>query len=216
VTPDEYRLTASGKPLGTLPIVNPVAEGSFLIFAGRRWRVMAVDQEKHVIDLVPAAGGRVSVFNSGARGDVHDRVRGEMHDIYVRGDVPSYLDVEAADLLHEGRENFVRYGLDRTNFIACGDGTLYFPWYGTLAMNTLVQQLAMRNVSASMEGPAIVAHGVKPAELRDVAGACEAERSVDVVTLAAHVKNKIEEKWDWALDEQMLCASYASRKLAKT
>jgi ATP-dependent Lhr-like helicase len=213
VTPDEYRLTASGKPLGTLPIVNPVAEGSFLIFAGRRWRVVAVDQEKHLIDLVPAAGGRIPVFNSGARGDVHDRVRGEMHDIYVRGDVPPFLDAEAADLLHEGRENFIRYGLDRTNFIACGDGTFYFPWSGSRAMNTLVQQLAMRNVPASAEGPAIVAHGIKPAELRAVVAACEAEHPVDTIVLAAQVKNKIEEKWDWALDEGLLCASYASRKM---
>ena len=102
VTPDEYRLITSGKPLGALPIVNPVAEGSFLIFAGRRWRVVAVDQEKHVIDLAPAAGGRVPIFNSGARGDVHDHVRAEMRDIYARSDVPSYLDAPAADLTPDG------------------------------------------------------------------------------------------------------------------
>jgi ATP-dependent helicase Lhr and Lhr-like helicase len=215
VSPDEYRLVSAGRQLGTLPIVNPVTEGSFLIFAGRRWRIVTVDNEKHVIDLTPAAGGRVPVFDNGSRGAVHDRVRQEMLAVYTTDDVPTYLDKEAADLLREARKNFARYTLDRTNYIICGDGTLYFPWSGTLATNTLVQQLAGRDVVVSIEGPAIVAHGIAPAALRDAVTACEAERPIDTIALAANVENKIDEKWDWALDETTLCASYASRKLER-
>ncbi|MGZ5441208.1 MAG: helicase-related protein [Thermoanaerobaculia bacterium] len=215
VSPDEYRLMTAGRQLGTLPIVNPIAEGSFLIFAGRRWRVVSVDNEKHVIVLTPAAGGRVPIFDSGPGGAVHDRVRREMLAIYTSDDVPTYLDKQAADLLREARENFARYTLDRTHYIPCGDGALYFPWSGTLAMNTLVQQLAARDVAVSMEGPAIVAHGTTPAALRDAVAACEAERPVDTIALAANVENKLEEKWDWALDEATLCASYASRTLER-
>jgi ATP-dependent Lhr-like helicase len=215
VSPDEYRLVAGGRQLGTLPIVNPVTEGSFLIFAGRRWRVTAVDEEKHVIDLVPAAGGRVPVFDSGGRGNIHDRVRQEMFAIYTTDELPEYLDRHAAELLHEGRENFARYGLERTHVVHCGDGALYFPWYGSLAMNTLVRQLAVRGVAVSVEGPAIVAERISPAALRDVVLSCEAERPVDTIALAASVQNKVEEKWDWALDEATLAASYASRKLER-
>jgi ATP-dependent Lhr-like helicase len=215
VSPDEYRLVTAGRQLGTLPVVNPVTEGSFLIFAGRRWRVVTVDTARRVIDLVPAAGGRVPVFDHGPRGAVHDRVRREMFAIYTTDDVPVYLDKQAADLLREGRENFARYTLGRTSYIPCADGALYFPWYGTLAMNTLVQQLAAREVKVSVEGPAIVAHGIAPAALRDAVTACEDERPVDTIALAANVENKIEEKWDWALDEATLCASYASRKLER-
>jgi ATP-dependent Lhr-like helicase len=213
VTPDEYRLVTGGTALGTLPIVNPIAAGSFLIFAGRRWRVVAVDEEKHVVDLAPAAGGRVPVFDNGGFRTVDDRVRREMLAIYTSKDVPAYVDKEGSDLLLEGRENFLRYGLDRTSFIHCGDGALYFPWYGSLGMNTLVQQLAARDIAVSIEGPAIVGHLITPAELRDAVAACEAERPVDTIALAANVENKIEEKWDWALDETTLCASYASRRL---
>jgi ATP-dependent Lhr-like helicase len=217
-TPDEYRLVTAGKPLGSLPIVDPVTEGSFLIFAGRRWRVAAVDQERRVIDLNPAAGGRVPVFNSGNRSDVHDRVRREMLALYTTVEIPAYLDKTAAELLHEGRENFHRLALDRTSTIPCGDGALHFPWRGTLVMNTLVQQLVqrfgMRGLAVSMEGPALVAPRITPAELREAVAACEAERPVDTIALAAKVQTKIEEKWDWALDELTLCASYASRRLA--
>jgi ATP-dependent Lhr-like helicase len=215
LTPDEYRLVTAGKPLGTLPILNPLAEGSFLIFAGRRWRVAGVDDERRVIDLVPAAGGRVPVFDNGGRGDVHDRVRREMFAVYTSDDIPAYLDRQAADLLHEARENFTRYTLHRTSTIPCADGAIYFPWYGSLAMNTLVQQLAARDVPVSIEGPAIVADDLDPAAFREAIAACEAERPVDTIALSANVENKHEEKWDWALDDDTLCASYASRRLAR-
>ena len=215
VTPDEYRLMTSGTVLGTLPILVPVTEGSFLIFAGRRWRVASVDQDKRVIMLTPAGGGRVPIFNGRSRGTVHDRVRREMLSIYTSSDVPGYLDTVAADLLHEGRENFARYLLHRTNFIRAGDGSLYFPWYGDMAMNTLVQQLAARGVEVSAEGPAIVAERISPEVLHDAVSACEHERPVDTFALAANVRNKFEEKWDHYLDEATLCASLASRTFAR-
>jgi ATP-dependent Lhr-like helicase len=215
MTADEYRLMTSGTLLGTLPILNPVTEGSYLIFAGRRWRVTDVDPQKRVIGLTPAGGGRVPIFDSGPRGSVHDRVRQEMLAIYLSDDVPQYLDGAAADLLREGRENFRRYGLDRTNFIRCADGTLYFPWYGDLAINTLVRQLAARGIDVSVEGPGIVAEGIAPDALRESVVACEKERPVDTISLAANVENKEEEKWDAYLDEATLCASHASRKLSR-
>ncbi len=215
ITPDEYRLMTAGRNLGTLPIVSPITDGSFLIFAGRRWRVLQVDPEKRVIDLVPAGGGRVPMFDRGSGGLVHDRVRREMLAIYTGTDVPRYLDAAASDLLREGRENFARYELDRTSFIVSGDGALYFPWYGDVAMNTLEQQLAARGIGVSVEGPAIVAGGLSPSALQEAVNACESERPVDTIALAGNVRNKADEKWDEVLDEATLCASYASRALSR-
>jgi hypothetical protein len=135
--------------------------------------------------------------------------------IYRGDDTPVYLDRMAAELLQEGRRNFIRYGLDRASCIACGDGSLYFPWSGTLAMNTLVQQLAAHGTPVSVEGPAIVAARMTPAALREAVGVCETERPVDTLALVLTVRNKLEEKWDWALDDATLCASYASRRLER-
>lgn len=92
---------------------------------------------------------------------------------------------------------------------------MYFPWYGSVAMNTLVRQLASREIEVSAEGPALVAERITSSNLREAVTACEAERPVDTSALAAAVQNKHEEKWDWALDEVMLAASYASRKLTR-
>ena len=54
-TPEEFRLVAGGKTLGTLPIIAPVLEGMYLIFGGRRWRVLSVDGAHKLIELAPAA-----------------------------------------------------------------------------------------------------------------------------------------------------------------
>ena len=56
-TPEEYRLIApGGKMLGTLPIEVPMPPGTYLIYAGKRWRIEAVDEQARVIDVVPARG----------------------------------------------------------------------------------------------------------------------------------------------------------------
>ncbi|HEX2833209.1 MAG TPA: DEAD/DEAH box helicase [Thermoanaerobaculia bacterium] len=213
MTPDEYRLVSGGRNLGSLPLDFPVQAGSFLIFAGRRWRVVGVDAERRVLDLVPSAGGRVPLFKGGSGPAVHDRVRQEMFAIYCAEETPSYLDKVASELLHEGRENFRRLALERTNFISCGDGAAYFPWYGSVAMNTLVQQLRQQGIAVSIEGPALVAEDVSIEVLREAVLACEAIRPVDTIALLADVETLVEEKWDAVLDDATLRASYASRNL---
>src|ERR1017187_10951064 len=93
-TPEEYRIVAAGKTLGTLPIDRPLQENSALIFAGRRWRVVMIAERRKVIEVQPSPGGRVPEFN-GDRGDVHDRIRGEMRTVLMGNDMPPYLDATA-------------------------------------------------------------------------------------------------------------------------
>ena len=59
-TDEEYRIVTSGRTLGSMPVNRPLVPGSFLIFAGRRWRVLSVSQEELVIDVTAAAGGTAS------------------------------------------------------------------------------------------------------------------------------------------------------------
>ena len=44
-TPEEYRLVCGERTLGSLPINFPLLPQSFLIFAGRRWEIVAVHEE---------------------------------------------------------------------------------------------------------------------------------------------------------------------------
>jgi superfamily II DNA/RNA helicase len=211
-TPEEYRLVSDGRTLGTLPIDYPVAEGQFLIFAGRRWRVTRVEPEQKVIDLVPAPGGRPPQFG-GTGISVHDNVRQEMLKVYRSGDIPIFLDAGARGLLTEARANFARLGLVENEIIASGDQALLFPWMGSRVMNTLFLQLQQRGVDACLQGLAIAVDRHTPDQLRDLLRQVVAEGPADGAVLAAQASDQLLEKYDRFLPERLLAIDYASRQL---
>jgi len=71
-TPEEFRLVAEGRDLGTLPIDNIMSPGMMLIFSGRRWIVQEIHDREKVIMVTPAKAGTPPVFG-GDPGDIHDR-----------------------------------------------------------------------------------------------------------------------------------------------
>ena len=210
VTPEEYRLVAGSKTLGTMPITQPLAPGSHLIFAGRRWQVRSIDETARVIELTQAHGGRAPRFEGGGC-DVHDRVRAEMHRIYASRTVPVYLDATAKELLTEGRDTFDRWDLSQHRMVEREGSALLFPWRGDRVLHTLCLQLNALNLSAWIEGIAIGVREVEPERVvaalaRIVRG--EVPGGPALATLAA---NQIEEKYDWALSPELRPVDYASR-----
>ena len=111
-SPEEYRLVCAGKTLGQLPIGSPLFSGLLLIFGGRRWRVLDVDEEQKIIDLEPARGGRTPSFLGSGGPMVHDQVRKEMLALYSDARAPQYLDTVGRRLLDEARGWFGRVGGD--------------------------------------------------------------------------------------------------------
>lgn len=212
VVPEEFRIVSSGRALGTLPIDQPVGEGSRLIFAGRRWRVRSVDPRRKVIDVEPTSQGRPPPFG-GTVPSIHDGIRQGMLARYLSVDVPTYLDSAAAELFEEGRKNFHALGLARSKLLEVGPDVLIFPWAGDRVMNTMAVMLRSLDFDAAPEGVAIV---IEEADADAVLGALDAlatGRVGTAETLAAGVLNKREAKYDWALSEPLLTADYASRAL---
>lgn len=211
-TPEEYRLVASGRTLGSLPISEPLIEGTFLIFSGRRWRIIGVDDEQRVVDLVPGRGGRLPRFGAGGR-IVHERVRQEMRAVFESLDIPPYLDAVARDLLVEGRSNFDRLGLRERCLLPNGRDTLFFPWTGDLAMNTLLVQMTRLGFGMATSGSALIFQDATPDEVSHSLRDLLSRGLDDSLALAASVRNKRIEKHDHLLPEDLLAASYASRML---
>ncbi|HKH45954.1 MAG TPA: DEAD/DEAH box helicase [Thermoanaerobaculia bacterium] len=212
-TPEEYRLMSGGKPLGTLPIAFPLFPGLFLIFGGRRWAVVGVDEEKKIVDLKPAMGGRLPDFMGGRGAPVHDRVRQEMLDVYRSADVPPFLDARARDLLAEGRATFARYGLAETDLLPWAGGTLLFPWKGDQVLDTLVIWLSTLGHGVSREGVALIFSDAGPDRVREECARLAAEPPPDPVELAAAVINKKTEKFHLWLSDGLLTLDLASRAL---
>ena len=211
-SPDEWRLLANGRSLGTLPITFPLARDLFLIFAGRRWRVVEVHEERHEVDLEPARGGVPPHFG-GSGAMIHDRVRDEMRRVYEDNDIPVFLDATGRELLSEGRRAYRRFGLRDRPFLHHGRHTLLFPWAGDRIMNTLALQLRTRRVAVAIEGSAILAHDTTPLDLHAHLTALAEAGPPDTGMLAASVENKRTEKHHVFLSDKLLNADYASSQL---
>lgn len=128
---EEWRLVNGGRALGTIPLNNPVAPDSLLVFAGRRWVVLSVDERSRVIDVAPHRGGSIPAFERGSVEPIHDRLAAEMLAVYRESDVPAWLDPTAADLLAEGRAAFRRHNADRIRILERGRETHLLTWRGT-------------------------------------------------------------------------------------
>ena len=209
---EEWRLVSDGHTLGTLPINFPLSPGMFLIFAGRRWRVTAVDPQHKVVDLVPAPGGRPPVF-IGTGAAVDDHVRKEMLKVYQSADLPTYLDAQAAQLLTEARQNFSRFRLYERRLLTDSEDTYIFLWAGDRIVNTVVSILAATDMKATRDGLAISVAKVTPIELSAQLMALLVGEQPDPIELAATVVNKTVEKYDEFLPEALQNVSYAARNL---
>ncbi len=211
-TPQEYRLVAEGRHLGSIPVDSPILPGSLLIFAGRRWRVLSVDDRHKVIDLARSAGGRPPHFGGGPRA-VHDRVRAEMLTIYQDRVTPSFLDTAASELLEEGRDNFARLGLDKSSVVSSGKNTLIFPWIGDRVTGTIVALLAAGGLDVANDGIAITVDDLTPKDLAAELAVLLPGGPPDSLELAAKISNKESEKYDRYLGDDLLNAAYAARSL---
>jgi ATP-dependent Lhr-like helicase len=211
-SPEEYRLEAGSRPLGTLPITFPVTVGLPLVFAGRRWKVMEVDDERKVIYLAPAGGGRPPAFG-GSAAEVHGRVRQEMRAVYLANDAPAFLDPHAQALLAEARAEFRRLELQNRAMLRWGRDTLWFPWVGDRVLGTLQLILRASGLDAATEFGALRIDDRTPEEVQDALAALAGAPPPAPRALAETIATKQVEKHHVWLSDALLAADYAAGRL---
>lgn len=211
-SPDEWRLVSGTRTLGTLPVMFPLLIDSFVIFAGRRWRVLSVDEERRIAELAPAAGGRLPKFPGGGP-PIHDRVRQEMRRVYLDSDLPSFLDASGRELLAEARSTFRRLELDKHLLLPQGRNTWVFPWVGDRGLNTLGLLFLSQRVEFVPYGPAIYLADTSAEFAQEVAKELVSLGRPDPEGLATDIRNKRTEKHHWYLSDELLSKDYASSQL---
>ncbi len=155
----EWRLVLGSKPLGSIPLSNPVAVDNLVLFAGRRWKIVAVDEKAHFIEVEPHQGGQVPRFETPLGEEVHTRLIEEMRTVYESKDVPPFLDATAQELLAQGRDAYRRAGLARQNILNMGRSVLLFPWVGTSTVAAMCVALAGIGVKSEDNGLGITVCG---------------------------------------------------------
>lgn len=212
-SPEEFRLIADGDTIGSLPLRDPIEQGSFLIFGGQRWKVLSVNPEQRVIRLAPAGGGKPPRFAGGAGMLIRSKVREEMRSVYEESTPPPFLSNAAASLLQEGRSEFKRLNLGNEPLRSIDGEVWWFPWTGDRALNALLLELKTRGLRATLEGPGLVLKDATIDDVRSVIAAVEEEGLSAPIDLADRVENKFREKHHHFLRDELLAADYASADL---
>jgi ATP-dependent Lhr-like helicase len=212
---EEFRVVASGRALGSIPVNRPLVPGGFLIFGGRRWRVERVSVEELVIEVQPAAGGALPSFEGSCMATLHDRVREEMREVLRGQTAVPFLDRGAADLLREARSHYRDLDLDTTSLRQAGGDVHLFLWKGDRIQDTIALLLQSQGIPAISHGLYLEARDTDIHRLRQTIErlGCAQFEATD---LAAVVENKIREKWDGLLPNDVLDASFASENLDVT
>jgi ATP-dependent Lhr-like helicase len=210
---EEYRIVTTGKTLGTLPINQPLTEGSFVIFAGRRWLVLSVSEEEKVIEVVPAKGGKVPGFEGRGRAVIHDKVRETMREILSKPMPIPFLDPAGQRLLKEARENYARLALDSTWLCESNDQVQILLWKGDRVNDTLLLMLMDRGFRGYTNGLVISLEATSRDAVQMALSQFAHTGEIEPQILARSIKNKVREKWDPMLPEGLLNASFGSSYL---
>ena len=199
---DEWRLVSGGGTLGTVPLTNVLGVGSLIGFAGRRWRVEAVDDRAKVLDVVPHRSGRLPRFDRPSNEPLHDVVSMTMRDVLADRDEPAFLDVAAKESLVQGRAPFGELGLASGNLVRSGNDTHLLTWHGTAVNSLLAILLISAGLEAEVHDVGVTAVGTSPSELRSLLSTLDVCPPID--DLAKFVVGLRTAKLDEFIDEDLL------------
>ena len=210
---EEFRLVYAGRTLGTMPVSSPLDGDQFIIFAGKRWRILSVHDAEKLIELAPAPASGLIPPNQSPPGDVHDRVREQMRQVLSGVRIPSFLDSKGRALLGEARVNFASMQLHESSIAQHSQGPTTIAWKGTKICNTLALGLKHLGLRASPDGgPDICVSGASVDKVQSaLAELATSFPAPDA--LVKQVQNLRVEKFDNYLPIELLQKEYAVRRL---
>jgi ATP-dependent Lhr-like helicase len=208
---EEWRLTVSGRALGTLPISFPVHKDSLVVFAGQRWIVQELDEQTKTMLVAPHPGGVVPRFERADGEAAHDRLIAEMRAVYLATDVPSYLDRKAQDLLAEGRDTFRELRLAHRSVVPEDRDLHVFLWRGTQATAVFGAALSMAGLASGVHDLGVTLAKTTASEIAPIVGKLGQMAEIDPSDVAAFVENIKAGKFREAVPEELARSMWASQ-----
>lgn len=206
---EEWRIVHRDKTLGTLPIVNALAIGSIISFAGRRWRAIGVDDRAKLVEVEPHRARRIPKFERASGEPVHDRLARKMREVLEETAVPGYLDPVATALLADARRAHENYGLATGRFLPAGKNCHVMTWRGSETNMMLAVLLTATGFQCETFDVGVTLEGAPADEARDVIAALGACPPIE--ELGRHVRNLIGEKYDALVPEALLRTFWVRR-----
>lgn len=220
VTPEEFRIVAGSKTLGTLPVDSLILRDQHIIFGGRRWKVTNIDDEKKVIYVTSAKGGNPPKFNGGGM-SIHDRVRQEMLSIYRNGDYRvevgnqkiDFVDDLGKQLFQEGAYFFKEANLEKQPIYQDGKHSYIFSWMGDKIVNTLIVLLSKNGYTCSNFSGVIEVQNSNAGDIKNCLINVASDILPNETELARTlpIQQKLIEKYDEYLPEELLTEEYGRK-----
>lgn len=202
-TDEEWRLVSAGRPLGAIPISNPVGVGVVIAFAGQRWRIEAVDDRSKVLMVVHHRSGKIPRFDNIMNEPVHDRLSAQMKAVLEDVAAPSFLDAEAKHYLSEGRAAYRHLGLDSGSLIPAGKDTHVFTWHGSDVNSVLGFAFASAGLDCAVMDVGVTVTDTEPEIVRSIMRQIVADPP-DIDAIADFVENLRSAKFDEMVPETLL------------
>ncbi|ORU93823.1 MAG: DEAD/DEAH box helicase [Cycloclasticus sp. symbiont of Poecilosclerida sp. N] len=219
-TPEEFRIVAGSKTLGTLPVDSLILKDQHIIFGGRRWKVVNIDDEKKVIHVISAKGGKPPNFNGGGM-SIHDRVRQEMLSIYRAGDYrievgnqkTDFVDNTGRQLFQEGVYLFKEACIEEQPVYQSGNNCYVFSWMGDKVVNTLTVLLIRSGFVCSNFAGVIEVQNANADSIKNCLIDIAKDGLPSETELAGilFIKQKINEKYDEYIPEDLLTEGYGRK-----
>jgi len=211
---EEWQIENNGRRMGSLPITSPVFVDMRIIFGGRRWSIISIDEQANVIVVTADQGGKPPMFDGGSI-SVNDVVRKEMRQILQGTESISFLDETAKQLLAEARTHYANLQLATQQVLVFGESMELLTWSGDDSNDTLVLLLRSLGVSdVGNEGVIVTIGKCSRDSLADKLSDISELEEKDLSSLLTDVSNMQRGKWDWALSENLLKKSFASQYLS--
>ncbi len=219
-TPEEFRIVAGSKTLGTLPVDSLIIKGQHIIFGGRRWKITDIDDDKKVIYVTSTKGGKPPKFN-GSGMSIHDRVRQEMLNIYRMGDYRIEVELHKVDfvdqigrqLFQEGIYQFKEANLEKNPIYQNGKHCYIFTWMGDKVVNTLTVLLIRNGFICSNFSGVIEVQDSNADSITNCLIKLASDELPDEAELATAltVQQKAVDKYDEYLPEKLLNECYGRK-----
>ena len=211
-TAPEYRIVHQSTALGTVPIRYLPAPDDHLLFAGRRWLVVSVDDRRKEIVVTPARGRKKPRFQGGS-GTVHPTVREMMRNVLSESRAVAYLNEGAAEMLAQARQTAQEAGLLHQSIVPLSNSTsLWFTWTGSRAHRTLELMAKHSGIDCTDHQGIAFEFSMSQTDLR-VNLQCLADIPPDPMGLAALQQPLELRKYDEYVDQQLLLQAVASEVL---
>lgn len=210
---EEMQVIHKGHRIGSVTASPNVSSDTYLILAGRRWKIIEIDTDRKEILVEPSKGGRLPYFASSLGADIHPCIRAKMKDMLCGDNDPVYLDSKAREMLGQARHAAQISGVTTNAFVVDGPDVVWFTWTGSRVNRTLAL------LGKYFAGFDVIDEGIAltflkadaVSVLREYQALFDNPPSAEVV--ASKVINKAQEKYDGFLSENLLNTVFSANCL---